>query len=87
VDHREQYAAGKLDTAPTFPCYVKEGCGSFTLSSMHRVENATELNALLNTPADKLPDKARPPPTGFYAEWQAASLKKRRQMAQAAHRP
>jgi hypothetical protein len=53
---------------------------------MHKVEGAEELEALLNTPAEELPDKARPPVTGFYAEWVKAPPGKRRQMARLAFR-
>ncbi len=83
-DHREAYASDKLDTAPTFPLYIREGCGHFNVKKMHRVESAQELVKLTKTPSDKLPEAARPPQTGFYAQWQSAGKKERKKMAEAA---
>lgn len=84
VDNRQEYAAGKLDRAQVFPCFVKEGCGSYSVSAMQRVENARELEGLLTTPSNELPEKAKPPTAGFYAEWQRAGQRQRDKMAQAA---
>ena len=75
------FASGTLNKAPTFPLYLKEGTGSFNLASMHKVENAKELDALLNTASEELPDKAKPPTTGFYAQWIIASPNERKRIA------
>ncbi len=84
IDHRAAYAGGNLDKASVFPCRVREGTGSFNVGGMHEVHSPEELQALLNTPTEKLPDTAKPPGTGFYAEWMNGSARKRQQMAKAA---
>ncbi len=85
VDHRNHYAAGKLDNAKVFPLYIREGTGSFNVKSMHKVESADELQTVLNTPAEKLPDNARPPTSGFYAQWMESSATMKKRMAKAAY--
>ncbi len=84
IDHRDTYRAGALDRAAVFPCYVREGTGSFGVGNMHRVESAGELEELLNTPAGKLPEKAKAPTTGLYATWEAAGPRERKRLAEAA---
>ncbi len=39
--------------------YYKRGAGAFRLEGMHKVKDIRELQQLLNTPTDKLPEKAR----------------------------
>jgi hypothetical protein len=85
LDHREHYTNGTLDTAEPFPLYIREGTGSFSVASMHKVGSAEELQAVLNTPPDKLPEAAKAPDAGFYATWMASGPKKRKAMAQAAY--
>jgi hypothetical protein len=84
LDHRQAFGTGALVHAPVFPLYIKEGVGSFSLSSMHKVESAEELEKLLSTPTDLLPEKARPPEHGFYARWTQAGPAGRRKLAKAA---
>jgi hypothetical protein len=86
ADHREAYSAGGLVRVKTFPLFARLGVGSFSIASMHRVNNARELEALLSTPEDELPIKARPLQHGFYARWTQASPEAREKMARAAFR-
>jgi hypothetical protein len=83
-DHRQAYAAATLDETTAFPIYIREGVGSFGISSMHKVDSAEDLEKLMNTPVDQLPEKARAPTTGFYARFMAAGPAQRKKLVEAA---
>jgi hypothetical protein len=85
-DHREHYANNSLDKATAFPLFIREGAGSFNVKSMHKVNSAGELEKIVKTPPDKLPEAAKPPTTGFYADWMKSTPKQRQTMAASAYK-